>query len=44
MAFPDDQLTTYRAERYDGCEMFTHTAFCTELADRRADLLEIVPK
>ncbi|MBX2802196.1 MAG: aryl-sulfate sulfotransferase [Myxococcales bacterium] len=36
--FGDPQDTTYRSERFDGCDAFPQAAFCPEVARRLAEL------
>ncbi|MCA9493743.1 MAG: aryl-sulfate sulfotransferase [Myxococcales bacterium] len=35
---PTDNIAGYRAERYDGCDLFSHARLCPELAARDAQL------
>jgi hypothetical protein len=38
LAWPSRQYSTYRAERYGGCDVFANARYCPEIADRLATL------
>lgn len=40
LQWPNRNWTTYRSQRYDGCDVFSNARYCEDVAERLAELLQ----